>query len=266
MCTLLVCVPLWAADWKLVWSDEFNGSGLPDSAKWAWDEGFIANEEAQYYTIGRVENIRQENGVLIVEARRETWPNAAYKEGSTRYGQRQREAQYTSARIVTRGSAEWRYGRIEARARLPLGRGTWPAIWMLGTNCEAAGWPRCGEIDIMEHVGFDPGVIHGNIHTQAYNHVRKTNKGAKTVVRNPADFHVYAMEWTATAIDFFLDGRKYFSYPNEKTGEAVWPFDQPFYLILNVAVGGTWGGQKGIDDSVFPQRMEVDYVRVYQKP
>lgn len=137
---------------------------------------------------------------------------------------------------------------------------------MLGSNIPTAGWPRAGEIDIMEHVGFDPGVIHANIHTEAYNHVRNTNKGSKITIAKPEDFHVYAAEWTPSQIDFFVDGRKYFSYANEKTGEAVWPFDQPFYLILNLAIGGSWGGLKGIDDSVFPQRMEVDYVRVYQRP
>jgi beta-glucanase (GH16 family) len=264
---LAVCVPLCAADWKLVWSDEFNGKGLPDASKWTYEEGFIANREAQYYTKGRLDNIRQENGSLIIEARREKWPNASFREGSTRYREQRRDAEYTSARIKTQGKAEWRYGRFEIRAKLPTGRGTWPAIWMLGTNTDKVGWPRGGEIDIMENVGYDPDVIHANVHTQAYNHVKKTNKGAKISVEKPwQDFHVYAVEWTPAQMDFFVDDRKYFTFQNEKTGEATWPFDQPFYLILNVAVGGTWGGTKGVDDGIFPQRMEVDYVRVYEKP
>jgi beta-glucanase (GH16 family) len=245
---LAVCLPLAAADWKLVWSDEFDKDGAPDPAKWTYEEGLIRNRELQYYTADRRENARVEGGHLVVEARRETWKNA----------------EYTSASVITKGKAEWQYGRIEVRAKLPGGRGTWPAIWMMPNV--AMKWPDKGEIDIMENVGFEPDVIHANIHTQAYNHVKRTNKGAKTVVEKPdQSFHVYALEWTPEKMDFFVDKTLYFSYANEKNGPAVWPFDKPFYLILNVAVGGAWGGQKGVDASAFPRRMEVDYVRVYQR-
>jgi beta-glucanase (GH16 family) len=253
-----------AAQWKLAWADEFNASGPPDSSKWTYEEGFVRNQESQYYT-RRAENVRVENGMLIVEARKERFPNARYQPGSESW-QRKQFAEYTSAALTTEGKATWRYGRIEVRAKLPTGRGTWPAIWMLGVNHREAGWPRCGEIDIMENVGYDPDTINANIHTEAYNHVKKTNKGSKITAEKPYDkFHVYAIEWTPERMDFFLDDQKYFSFANEKTGSAAWPYDQPFYLILNLAIGGSWGGSKGIDDAIFPQRMEVDYVRVFER-
>jgi beta-glucanase (GH16 family) len=237
----------------LVWADEFDKPGLPDSTKWGYDVGGNGwgNNELEYYTDKRTENARIENGKLVIEARKE-----AYK-GSN----------YTSARLLTKGIAEWKYGRIEAMAKLPKGVGTWPAVWMLGKNIPSAGWPRCGELDIMEHVGFDEGVVHGTIHCEAYNHNKGTQKGDQISVKNVTnDFHLYAIEWTASQIDFFVDDQKYYSVQKSVLGstEAQWPFDQPFFLILNVAVGGGWGGQKGVDESIWPQRMEVDYVRVYQ--
>ena len=254
------------AGWKLVWSDEFNREGRPDPAKWTFEEGFVRNQETQYYTRARRENARVERGVLIIESRKERFPNAAYSAGSEDWRKKPQQAEYTSASLTTRGRAAWTYGRVEVRAKLPTGRGMWPAIWMLGTNIDKVGWPRCGEIDIMENVGFDPDVIHANIHTESYNHVKRTNKGAPTRLESPhAGFHVYSMEWTPERIDVFLDGRKYFTFANEKTGTGAWPFDEPFYLILNSAIGGGWGGQKGIDDAIFPQRFEIDYVRVYQR-
>jgi len=254
-----------AGQWQLVWSEEFDRDGLPDPSRWTYEEGFVRNQEAQYYTRERAENARVERGVLILEARKEQFPNPRFEAGSASWQRGRQFAEYTSASVTTEGKAAWRYGRIEVRAKLPTGRGTWPAIWMLGVNRREAGWPRCGEIDIMENVGFDPGMIHANIHTEAYNHVKKTNKGGSLKLEKPhADFHVYAVEWSPDQMDFFVDERNYFTFRNEKTGSAAWPFDQPFYLILNVAIGGAWGGQKGIDDSIFPQRMEVDYVRVYQ--
>ncbi len=263
---LLSSGPVRAADWKLVWADEFNSAGAPDPSKWTYEEGFVRNHESQYYTRARSENARVEGGVLVIEARKERFANPSFQPGAS--GRRRSEfAEYTSASVTTEGKAAWRYGRIEVRAKLPAGRGMWPAIWMLGTNHRQAGWPRCGEIDIMENVGFTPGLIYANIHTQSYNHVQKTGKGAKIEIAEPhAGFHVYAIEWTEGRMDFFVDKAKYFTFENEKTGEAAWPFSQPFYLILNIAVGGAWGGQKGIDDGIFPQRFEIDYVRVYERP
>jgi len=236
--------------WELVWSDEFDDEGLPDQSKWGYEVGFIRNREKQYYTKARLENARVENGTLIIESRKEK-----YKKGD-----------YTSASLCTRHKAHWLYGRIEVRAKLPTGRGMWPAIWMLGINRSKVRWPACGEIDIMENVGFDPDMIHANVHTKAYNHVKKTNKGSKIKAEKPYErYHVYAIEWYADRIDFFLDNQKYFTFTNEGTGNDVWPFDKPHYLILNAAVGGSWGGRKGIDDTIFPQQYTIDYVRVYKR-
>jgi len=253
----------------LVWSDEFDKPGAPDPAKWDYETGFVRNAELQYYTRDRRENARVEDGHLVIEARKERMKNPTYDPGrpAGKRGGNREFADYTSASLITLGKAAWTYGRIEVRAKLPSGRGTWPAIWTLGTNMREVHWPACGEIDIMEHVGFDPGVIHANIHTKKYNHIENTNKGDKVTVADPSEkFHVYAIEWDAEHIDFFVDGKKYFTYRNDKSGPDAWPFDKDQYLILNIAVGGSWGGQKGVDDSIFPQKLTVDYVRVYQRP
>jgi beta-glucanase (GH16 family) len=268
----LVAIPVEAGEWKLVWSDEFDRAGLPDASRWDYELGYLRNNERQFYTRARRENARVENGMLVIEARKERYAISGAEAAPRSRSRKSREnardfADYTSASLTTRNKAAWTYGRIEVRAKLPSGRGTWPAIWMLGTNIQRTGWPACGEIDIMEFVGFDPGVIHANVHTAKYNHVRGTNKGDKIVIADASDaFHTYAIEWDAEMIDFFVDSRKYFSYRNEGSGRDAWPYDKDQYLILNLAIGGGWGGQKGIDDSIFPQRYFIDYVRVYQKP
>ena len=251
--------------WKLVWSDEFDVAGRPDPARWTNEVGFIRNGERQYYTAGRSENTRVENGRLIIEARKEKFPNPRHTPGSGDW-RRAESADYTSASLTTHGRTAWRGGRVEVRAKVPRGLGVWPAIWMLGVDDKRAGWPRCGEIDIMEYVGFDPHVIHANVHTSKYNHVRGNGKGSRLRVEAPfSDWHTYALEWHSDRLDFFVDDNKYFTYAKEKDAkEDAWPFDQPCYLILNLAIGGSWGGQRGIDDTIFPQRFEIDYVRVYQ--
>jgi beta-glucanase (GH16 family) len=243
--------------WRLVWSDEFNYNGLPDPKKWDYDVGGHGwgNKELQFYTASRKENARVEDGHLIIEARKESW------EGRD----------YTSARLVSRGKGDWTYGRFEVSAKLPSGRGTWPAIWMLPTGWTYGSWPSSGEIDIMEHVGFDADVIHTSIHTRAYNHTINTQKTAQLKVPNSrSDFNVYAVEWTPDEIRGFVNDQQLFSFRNERlTNTAAdykpWPFDKPFHLLLNLAVGGTWGGQQGVDATIWPQRLEVDYVRVYQR-
>ncbi len=258
------------ADWKLVWSDEFDKPGLPDPGKWGYETGFVRNNEAQYYTRERKENARVEDGLLVIEARKEQFknpdydPNAVAKgKGAGRRGPEL--AEYTSASLTTRGKGNWTYGRIEVRAKLPRGRGTWPAIWMLGTN-RAAGWPACGEIDIMEEVGYEPGIIQAHIHTGKYNHLKNTSKGERITIADASEaFHVYAVEWDKDKMDFYVDQQKYFTYRNEGSGSEAWPFDQDQDPILNLAIGGAWGGAKGIDDSIFPQRYYIDYVRVYQR-
>lgn len=257
--------------YQLVWSDEFNYKGEPDSSKWGYEKGFIRNNEAQYYT-NKLENVRVENGNLILEARKENIANEKFRTDEfknkswLRYISEIDTAQYTSGSISTEGLANWTYGKIEVRAKLPRGVGQWPAIWMLGVNREKVGWPKCGEIDIMEHLGYNKDSIFGTIHTQAYNHMKGTQKGKKVFIDKPYDkFHVFSMEWTPKKIDFLLDGIVYNQITNPNVSEDEWPFDKAFYLKLNVAIGGGLGGRKGIDDSVFPQQMVVDYVRVYQK-
>ena len=236
--------------WKLFWNDEFNGTGLVDDSKWNYEEGMIRNRESQYYTRKRSENARQENGTLIIESRKEVF----------------KDAQYTSASLTTARKQSFLYGRVEVRTKLPTGKGTWPAIWMLGNAIRQVGWPTCGEIDIMENVGYDPTLIHANIHTKAYNHVMKNNKGGSIEAEAPwQQFHLYAIEWYADRIDFFMDDHRYFSFSNEGTGSDVWPFSMPHYLILNTAIGGSWGGEEGIDDSIFPQQFVIDYVRIYEQ-
>lgn len=237
-------------EWKQVWEEEFNYTGLPNPAFWSYEVGFVRNQEKQYYTKARDKNVRVEDGHLIIESHKEDYEGANYTSGS----------------IHTWNKQHFKYGRIEVKAKLPTGFGTWPAIWMLGTNRDKVGWPECGEIDIMENVGFNPDVIHANIHTDKYNHAEGTGKGDQIEVEAPYNqFYIYAVEWSPVKIDFFIDDQKYFTYENEGTGEAAWPFDQDFYLILNTAIGGTWGGKEGIDDSIFPQQYLIDYVRYYQK-
>jgi beta-glucanase (GH16 family) len=266
---LLLAIPAWAGPWKLVWSDEFDKPGLPDPAKWEFETGFIRNNEQQYYTHERQENARVENGMLVIEARKEHYRNPAFDPARNdgRGNRRNREfAEYTSASLITRGKASWTYGRVEVRAKLPSGLGVWPAIWMLGSDIRQTGWPACGEIDIMELVGFEPGIVHGTIHTRKYNHVTGKGKGSQIPIADASEaFHVYALEWDKDRLDLFVDDHKYYSYPNEGTGHDSWPFDKDQYLILNFAIGGEWGGAKGIDDAIFPQRYYIDYVRVYQK-
>jgi beta-glucanase (GH16 family) len=249
--TLLLASGASAQSWRQVWSDEFNGTGFPDSTKWGYEEGFVRNQEKQLYTRGRLENARLEQGCLVIESRRESFEGA----------------DYTSASVYTKGRAAWTYGRIEVRAKLPAGRGMWPAIWTLGTSIDSLGWPRCGEIDIMEYVGFDPDRIHSNVHFAATRSSANRNVNhASLVVSKPSGaFHVYAMEWTPERISFFVDSIRYATVRKPKPDAEAWPFDRPQYLILNTAVGGAWGGEVGVDDAVFPQRFTIDYVRVYQE-
>jgi beta-glucanase (GH16 family) len=239
-----------ATGWRLVWADEFNGTGLPDATRWGYEVGYVRNNELQYYTQGRLENARQENGQLILEARRDGWNGH----------------NITSASIITKGKKSFLYGRIEVRAKLPTGKGTWPAFWMLGTDIDQVGWPACGEIDIMEYVGFEPTTIHGTVHTPYYYHGSPAGpRGGNTQASSPwLDYHLYAIEWFPDRIDFFVDSVKYFTFYNEGTS-AKWPFSKPHYLLLNLAIGGSWGGAQGVDMTLFPHRVFVDYVRVYER-
>ncbi|WP_407352517.1 family 16 glycosylhydrolase [Luteimonas sp. R10] len=239
----------WTFEPVPAWRDEFDYTGPPDPAKWSHDlgGGGWGNNELQHYT-DRIGNAAVADGVLTITARRE--PAG--------------EREYSSARLVSRGKGDFLYGRIEARARVPHGRGTWPAIWMLATDRAHGGWPDSGEIDIMEHVGFDPERVHMSVHTKTYNHVIGTQRTAThTVPGAMSGFHRYRVDWTPDAIRGYIDDAPVFTFANEGSGPDAWPFDRPFHLLLNIAVGGDWGGQKGVDTGAFPATMEVDYVRVY---
>lgn len=237
---------------KLVWSDEFNYEGLPDSHKWNYEKGYLRNKELQYYT-ARKDNAIVANGFLTISAL-----NDSLKEDGKMYP-------ITSASLNTNGKKDFTYGRIEVSAKIPSSLGTWPAIWMLGSDIKSTGWPAAGEIDILEHVGFMPDTVHFNVHTAKYNHVKKTNKGIKiyvpTIMQN---FHVFAVEWFKDHIDWYLDDKKVFTFINEGEGPSSWPFNKPQYLILNLAFGGAWGGAKGVNVSSLPQKFLIDYVRIYQ--
>ncbi|MEP0391871.1 MAG: glycoside hydrolase family 16 protein [Erythrobacter sp.] len=248
------------AGFELVWSDEFDAPGLPDPTKWKYDtfrneKGWFNNEK-QYYAEGRLENSRVENGNLIIEARQEDLAPGRFPDWS---GQ-----EYSSARLLTQGLGDWTFGFFEIRAKLPCGTGTWPAIWMLPSEPDIE-WPAGGEIDIMEHVGFEPGIIHHSIHTTAFNFSRGTQKTSKHELPTACDaMHKYQLLWAPNMLLFAVDDQPKFLFQKESDKKTRWPFDKPQHLLLNVAVGGTWGGQKGIDPSAFPARMEVDYVRVFQ--
>ena len=219
----------------LAWSDEFEVPGLPDPTKWHYNvgAGLWGNQESQYYTDARLENARIQNGHLIIEARQEPWKGR----------------KYTSARLLTQ--QEWLYGRFEVSARLPSGRGTWPAIWMLPDLPKYGGWPRGGEIDIMEHVGHDADRVHSTVHTAAFNHRIGTQKGATTIVPTArTDFNLYAVEWTPSEIRGYANDLHYFTFDNERMWNSdadveQWPFVHPFHLILNLAVGEAGEGHKG---------------------
>lgn len=239
---------------ELVWADEFKGQEPPNEDKWAYDlatggNGW-GNQEKQYYT-DRARNVRLVGGKLIIEAHKEDYKGS----------------KFTSARVVTRGKQSWGPGhRILVRAKLPSGRGTWPAIWMLGDNLPEAGWPLGGEIDIMEHVGFNPDSIFGTVHTKAFNHVLGTQDGGATSAKDlETNFHIYSIDWHADRIEFQLDGKTYHTFvKREDAGVDEWPFDAPQHLVMNLAVGGSWGGRKGVDETIWPCRLVVDWVRVYK--
>ena len=240
----------WGFETTPAWQDEFDYTGLPDPAKWSFQQGGDGwgNHELQYYTHSK-KNAQAGDGVLSIVARK----------------QKTDTRNYTSARLASKGKGDFLYGRFEIRAKLPAGRGTWPAIWMLPTDQAYGGWPKSGEIDIMEHVGYDPGRIHVTMHTGAYNHTIGTQKTAIHAVDDATtEFHRYRVDWTPDAIRGYIDDVQVYEFANEGTGPAAWPFDQRFHFLLNIAVGGDWGGKEGVDRDIFPATMQVDYVRAYK--
>jgi len=244
-------------NWELIWADEFNYVGAPDSLKWNYDLGDACqlgcgcgwgNNELQYYTKD-LNNVFVKDGKLIITAKKESKKNS----------------KYTSTRLISKAKAAWKYGKIEARMKLPSGKGTWPAFWMLPEDNVYGGWPRSGEIDIMEHVGYEPTALYGTVHTKSFNHGIGTQVGDSLVVIDMEKaFHTYGIEWSENKIDFYCDDEVYFTFEKKSNNSEDWPFDQKFHAILNLAVGGNWGGAKGIDENIWPQKMMVDYVRVYK--
>lgn len=240
------------ANYRLVWSDEFDVDGLPDPSKWGYDthankKGWY-NREQQYYAGPNANYAVVKDGKLIITARKASLSSAADWGGQA----------YTSARLFTKGKAEWTYGYIEVRAKLPCGKGTWPAIWTLGTGGR---WPEDGELDIMEHVGHRPARVSSAVHMAAGNGGDDIS-GAVQSADACSQFHNYHMLWTANGVHFGIDGFVHLRYPNLKLGPRAWPFDAPQYLLLNLAIGGDLGGS--VDDSIFPVSFVIDHVRVYQ--
>jgi len=240
-------------EYQLVWADEFDYKGMPDSMKWTWDTAGNAwswgNNEAQHYTSNRLENAFVDSQFLHIVAIKEKTANK----------------EYSSARLVSREKGDWLYGKMEVRAKLPKGRGIWSAIWMLPTDWEYGDWPHSGEIDIMENVGYLPDSVFGSAHTGAYNHTKHNQKISGIFVKDLySDFHNFTLEWDSTEYRIFVDTTQYFSFRKESDDPEKWPFNRRFHMILNVAVGGNWGAVQGIDSTIFPQVMLVDYVRVYQ--
>lgn len=252
----LMCAPFFARavqvpdepSFHLIWHDEFQKNGLPDPAKWGNEVGKIRNNELQYYTKARLANEFVSDGHLTIEAIHEPFKGA----------------EYTSASLTTHKKFSFEYGRLEVRAKLPAGSGTWPAVWMMGEDRDQVGWPRCGEIDVMEHVAFQPEKIFGTVHMPKPDGTPHYSQGGNAICPTCSSaFHVYRLDWSPKALEFYVDDHLYFTYPYQ--GPAKWVFDRPMYLILNLAVGGTWGGSHGVDSTVFPQKYEISYVRVWQK-
>jgi len=244
--------------WTLVWNDEFSGGrgSVPDRSKWVLETGGNGwgNNELEYYT-NRVENVQVNDGKLVITARREGYSDS---QGVFRG--------YTSARMKTAGKFSQLYGRFEARIKLPEGQGIWPAFWMLGDNVGKVEWPDCGEIDIMENIGKEPSTVHGTIHGPGYS----GDKGLSSAYSLPDgkkfadDFHIFAAEWEPQAIRFYVDDKLYATRtPADLPSGTKWVYDHPFFLILNVAVGGNLPGDPDVHTK-FPQTMLVDYVRVYK--
>jgi beta-glucanase (GH16 family) len=231
-----------------VWGDEFNTPGLPDSTKWEYEIGFVRNNELQYYTKKRLQNARIEDSVLVIEARKESFQGA----------------NYTSASLISKGTGDWKYGKIEISAKVPMGKGTWPALWMMPTYSEYGGWPRSGEIDIMEYIGVEPHKLHHFAHFEGT--TGHQSSGISYIFAQPYNqFIKFTLIWTPEKLEWYANDVKYHTYSKPAGSDhRRWPFDREFYLILNLAYGGSWGGYDGVDDSKLPARFLIDYVRVYQ--
>ena len=243
---LISSATLFGQERKVVWEENFNGDDL-EMQSWNFETGDgcpelcgWGNNEKQIYT---TENHRIKNGFLYITAQKT-------------------KDKYTSTKITTKGKKEFQYGKVEIRAKLPLGKGLWPAFWMLGANIDTVGWPECGEIDILEYVGKEPEYIFTSLHTPDSHGITINTK--KDIVKGiEQGFHTYAIDWSPERIKFLVDGKSFYTFSPDIKNEDVWPFDQPFYIILNLAIGGNFGGPE-VDDSIFPQEFIIDYIKVYQ--
>ncbi|MBT8319949.1 MAG: glycoside hydrolase family 16 protein, partial [Gramella sp.] len=249
-------------NYQLVWQDEFINSGKPDPEKWNYETGFIRNLEKQIYT-DRKKNVRIKDGKLQITALKENYRNKRFDPSIKNYRINTPASEYTSGSIHTKDKFEFKYGRVEVRAQLPKGKGVWPAIWMLGANFEEIEYPFAGEIDIMEHVGIEPEVIHATVHFPWDNSIGIRSVSNTKKVNSPSEeFHIYSVIWTKEKIEFLIDNKIYHSFNIDEAGNLNNPFRKPFYLILNLALGGNWPGP--VDPEIFPQKFLIDYVRVYQ--
>ena len=243
--------------YRLVWSDEFGGAdgSAPDAGKWAIQTGGNGwgNNELEYYT-ARPQNVQVQGGNLVITAIKEDYTGS---DGVTQH--------YTSARLQTKGLFSQQGGRFEAGIKIPKGQGMWPAFWMLGSDIDTNPWPACGEIDIMENIGKEPAIVHGSLHGPAYAPGNVTAQYALPTGALADGFHLYAVEWDTSQVRFYIDSTQYASFtPSNLPSGSPWEFNKPFFLLLNVAVGGDWPGNPD-GTTQFPQQMLVDYVRVYQK-
>lgn len=248
-------------DHKLVWADNFDISGKPDPEKWNYEIGFIRNLEEQVYT-SRKRNLRIRNGKLEIIARKETFKNKYFDPSVKNYRFNTPSAEYTSGSIHTKDRFEFKYGRVEVRAKLPSGNGVWPAIWMLGANFDDVEYPKAGEIDIMEYVGKNTGEVHSTVHFAGDNNLIKSDGGMVNLKDPSENYHIYSLNWTPEKIEFLIDNSVNHTFIIEEAGGKNNPFRKPFYLILNLALGGNWAGE--IDPGNLPQKFLIDYVRVYQ--
>ena len=238
----------WSFDATPDWADDFNYTGTPDTSKWTYDlgtNGGWGNSELEDYT-NSLSNVSVANGILTITAKKENVNGA----------------NYTSARIVSKGTGSLTYGRIEVRAQLPAGRGTWPAIWMLPNDYAYGAWPNSGEVDIMEMVGFAPDTVHFSTHNELH-YGGNAETSTYAMPGASTGFHLFREDWTPYAIRGYYDNNLVFTYINTGAGSPAWPYDQKFHLLMNIAVGGSWGGLKGVDDSAFPTTMQVDYVHFF---
>jgi len=249
--------------WKLIWSDEFNYTGLPDSAIWGYETGHVRNKEQQYYTRAQKENVWVSNGMLSITGKKQLVQNQYYQPGSADWRYKNAVAHYTSASINSLHKRSIHYGRVEIRAKLPTGGGIWPAFWLMGVNREKIGWPLCGEIDMMEYIGNHPTHLYSTVHYPDSTKQKSISNGSKILDSTlQHQFNTYAMEWDIHTIKMFFNDLMIHRFEIDIAGKGKDnPFRKPFYLLINLAMGASWPGP--IDDTVLPQQLLVDYVRVF---